>query len=137
MDWLAVPGRTKLLETLAAMREPDCSPMVSTLMFGDTWAAIHFGLRSGRTLHYWFPVYNPELMSYAPGRLLLHHVIMNAATANIDVIDRGEGESQAKRDFPSERHMFYAGVWHRPGVRSFIYRAFKSASWRLEHMKHR
>ncbi len=130
-DWLAPPGRSKLLEILSHVREPDCSPIVSTLAFGDTWAAIHFGLRAGRTLHYWFPVYNPALASYAPGRLLLHHIIANADQGGIEIIDRGSGESQAKRDFPSERHMFYSGVWYRPGLRSFIYRAFQSAVWRM------
>jgi CelD/BcsL family acetyltransferase involved in cellulose biosynthesis len=130
-DWMAPPGRTKLLEILSHVREPDCSPIVSTLAFGDTWAAIHFGLKAGRTLHYWFPVYNPALASYAPGRLLLHHIISNAAQGGIDVIDRGTGESQAKRDFPSERHTFYSGVWYRPGLHSLIYRAYQSLAWRL------
>lgn len=131
VDWLADPGRRKLMEILADGREPDCRPVVSTLMFGDKWAAIHFGLRSHRTLHYWFPVYNPDLGSYAPGRLLLYHVIREAQTAGIAIIDRGEGETQAKKDFPSERHTFYSGVWFRPGVRALIYRAYQSAAWRL------
>lgn len=131
VDWLAAPGRRRLLEILAQSMEPDCRPMVSTLTFGDTWAAIHFGLRSYKTLHYWFPVYNPALATYAPGRLLLHHVISNAQDAGLEVIDRGGGESQAKRDFPSERRSYYSGVWYRPGVRSLIYRACQSAAWRL------
>jgi CelD/BcsL family acetyltransferase involved in cellulose biosynthesis len=130
-DWLAPPSRRELLETLSHVREPDCSPIVSTLAFGDTWAAIHFGLRAGRTLHYWFPVYNPALASYAPGRLLLHQIISNADQGGIEVIDRGTGESQAKRDFPSERRTFYSGVWHRPGMQSWIYRAYQSVAWRL------
>ncbi len=134
-DWLGIPGRKELLEALARTQEPDCSPVVSTLMFGETWAAIHFGIKAGKTLHYWFPVYNPALSSYAPGRLLLYHVILNAATAGIEIIDRGEGESQAKQDFPSERQVFYSGVWHRPGLRSFIYRAHQSLSWRLSSLR--
>jgi CelD/BcsL family acetyltransferase involved in cellulose biosynthesis len=135
MDWLEATGRTTLLETLAHLRDADCSPVVSTLMFGDQWAAIHFGLRSNKTLHYWFPVYNPELASYAPGRLLLHHVILHAQAAGLELIDRGEGESQAKRDFPSERHLFYSGVWSRPGARGFLYRAYQSAGWRLSRLQ--
>ena len=104
-------------------------------MYGDVWAAIHFGLRSAKTLHYWFPVYNPELSTYAPGRLLLHHVIANAQQAGLEIIDRGAGESQAKRDFPSERRIFHAGVWHRPGLKSLAYRAYQSAIWRLERLR--
>ena len=131
-DWLALPGRHGLLERLAEAREADCRPIVSTLMYGDTWAAIHFGLRSGKTLHYWFPVYNPALAAYAPGRLLLHQVISHAQQAGIEIIDRGAGESQAKRDFPSERQMFLSGVWHRPSLRTLAYRTYQSAKWRLE-----
>lgn len=135
IDWLAASGRRKLLEILARVCEPDCSPIVSTLAFGDTWAAIHFGLRAGRTLHYWFPVYNPALASYAPGRLLLHNIISNADQGGLEVIDRGSGETQAKRDFPSERHTFYSGVWYRPGLHSLVYRAYQSALWRMPKLK--
>lgn len=131
-DWLALPGRRVLLERLAEARGADCRPIVSTLMYGDTWAAIHFGLRSGKTLHYWFPVYNPALATYAPGRLLLHQVISHAQQAGIEIIDRGAGETQAKRDFPSERQVFLSGVWHRAGLRNLAYRAYQSAKWRLE-----
>ena len=134
-DWLALPGRRALLECLAQSREPDCMPIVSTLMYGDKWAAIHFGLRSGKTLHYWFPVYNPALATFAPGRLLLHHVIMNAQHAGLEIIDRGAGESQAKRDFPSERRVFHSGTWHRPGLQSLTYRAYQSAKWRMETLR--
>jgi CelD/BcsL family acetyltransferase involved in cellulose biosynthesis len=133
-DWLATSGRSKLLEILSHVDEPDCSPIVSTLSFGDTWAAMHFGLRAGRTLHYWFPVYNPALASYAPGRLLLHHIISNADQGGIEMIDRGTGESQAKRDFPSERHLFYSGVWYRPGMHSYVYRAYQSALWKMSKL---
>lgn len=136
-DWLALPGRRTLLERLAEAREPDCTPIVSTLIYGDVWAAIHFGLRSDKTLHYWFPVYNPALSTYAPGRLLLHHVISNAQHAGIEIIDRGAGESQAKRDFPSERRVFLSGVWHRPGLRALAYRAYQSAIWRAESLRQR
>ena len=131
-DWLALPGRRVLLERLAETRGADCRPVVSTLMYGDTWAAIHFGLCAGKTLHYWFPVYNPALATYAPGRLLLHQVISHAQLAGIEIIDRGAGESQAKRDFPSERQIFMSGVWHRPALRTLVYRAYQSAKWRME-----
>lgn len=135
IDWLAAPGRRKLLELLAHSNDPDCSPVVSTLMFGDTWAAIHFGLTSKNTLHYWFPVYNPSFAAYAPGRLLLHHVIANAHEAGIQVIDRGAGESQAKMDFPSERHLFYTGAWHTSSLRAFVYAGYRSASSRLSRLR--
>ncbi len=130
-DWLASTSRRSLMALLAASREEDCSGTLSTLWFGDTWAAMHFGLRSSRTLHYWFPVYNPELAQFAPGRLLLRNIILHAAENSVAVIDRGLGESQAKNDFPSVSQTFYSGAWHRPGLRSFAYRAYQSTRWRV------
>lgn len=130
-DWLGMPGRTTLLQRLATSRASECRGVLSSLWFGETWAAMHFGLLSGETLHYWLPVYNSALTSLAPGRLLLRNVILNASAAGIKVIDRGVGETQAKNDFPSERQSFGSGAWHRPGIRSLSYRAYQSAKWRL------
>jgi CelD/BcsL family acetyltransferase involved in cellulose biosynthesis len=130
-DWLAPRGRQALIETLAQSNAEDCRGTLSTLWFGETWAAMHFGLRSLSTLHYWFPVYNPELSQFAPGRLLLRNIILSAAANGITVIDRGLGESQAKQDFPSDRQLFYSGAWHRPGLRSLTYRALQSVRWRV------
>lgn len=130
-DWLGLPGRTALLEQLALSRASECRGVLSSLWFGETWAAMHFGLMAGQTLHYWLPVYNAELSALAPGRLLLRNVILNAGAAGIKAIDRGVGETQAKNDFPSERQTFSSGVWHRPGLRSLAYRTYQSARWRL------
>lgn len=133
--WLAPPGRTELIRALSGTTDPDCTGTLSTLSFGDTWAAMHFGLRSAGTLHYWFPVYNPALSSYAPGRLLLRQIILNAAIHGIRIIDRGVGESDAKQDFQSEQQFFYTGAWHRSTLRGFGYRAYQSARWRLASAK--
>ena len=130
-DWLARPGRTRLLQELARTNAPDCSGQLSVLSFGDSWAAMHFGLRSRRTLHYWFPVYNPALNSYAPGRLLLHAIIHHAEAAGLTVIDRGIGESAAKRDFVSTPRQYFSGVWHRPSAGGLSYRILQSLRWRL------
>ncbi len=69
-DWLAVRWKQKLLEVLAASKEETCQGVMSTLHAGDTWVASHFGLRCCGVLHYWFPVYNPEMSSFGPGHLL-------------------------------------------------------------------
>jgi O-antigen/teichoic acid export membrane protein/CelD/BcsL family acetyltransferase involved in cellulose biosynthesis len=134
-DWLAAPGRTRLLRELAKTRAPDCSGQLSILSFGDSWAAMHFGLRSRQTLHYWFPVYNPALNTYAPGRLLLHAIIHHAADAGIAVIDRGIGESAAKRDFASVPRSYFSGVWYRPGLGGLSCRLLQSAQWRLKSLR--
>jgi CelD/BcsL family acetyltransferase involved in cellulose biosynthesis len=119
------------LEHLAGMQDPTCRAVLSTLHAGDTWVASHFGLMYRRTLHYWFPVYNPALKSFAPGRLLVAAIVRSAGENDVACIDRGAGDSPAKKDFATEQHHFVRGLWHLPGLSSTLYRAGLSVSWRV------
>jgi CelD/BcsL family acetyltransferase involved in cellulose biosynthesis len=136
-DALAAPWTTRLLHQLLGSRSQQCAPFLSTLHAGDTWVASHFGLRFEERLHYWFPVYNPELKRYAPGRLLLKATIDAARDHGIRIIDRGEGESQAKLDFANDRHDFHAGAWSRTTLRATLTRALNSLAWRIQERKRR
>jgi CelD/BcsL family acetyltransferase involved in cellulose biosynthesis len=120
-----------VLKVLAGTRHDVCSGVLSTLYAGDTWVASHFGLRSGNVLHYWFPVYNPDLREFAPGRMLLKRICEAAENEGVRCIDRGAGDSQAKRDMANERHLFYRGAWFQPGMKSTTVRAVHSLKWRL------
>ncbi len=111
---------------------PDCSGVLSTLHAGDTWVASHFGIMHRDMLHYWFPVYNPKLTDYSPGRQLLAAIIRSADATGVACIDRGAGESPAKRAFATERHQFERGFWYRPHVNSLLYRAGLSMAWRTK-----
>lgn len=130
-DSLAQEWKRKLLENLAGVKEPTCSGILSVLYAGETWVASHFGLRSKTVMHYWFPVYNPDLREFAPGRLLLKHVCEAAPREGIRCIDRGAGDSQAKRDIANEQHLYYRGAWYQPGPRAAAVRALHSLKWRL------
>jgi CelD/BcsL family acetyltransferase involved in cellulose biosynthesis len=136
-DWLAMRGREKLVEILSTADRPECTGVISTLQFGDTWAAIHLGLRSHATLHYWLPVYNPELSAYAPGRLLLRQIILQASALQLGVIDRGCGVTQAKRDFPSVERGYFAGDWQQWGPSALTARAIRSLGWRWSAYRRR
>jgi len=131
-DSLAYEWRRKLLRVLAAQQESTCSGVLSVLYAGDTWVASHFGIRSRRVLHYWFPVYNPELREFAPGRLLMKYMCEAAGAEGIRCIDLGGGDSQAKRDVGNERHLFYRGAWFQPGPRAVLVRGANSLRWRVE-----
>ena len=130
-DVFSHPWRYRLAQSLARSNSPDCRGVVSTLYAGDTWVASHFGLCGYGTLHYWFPVYNRDLHAFAPGRLLLKRIIEAADEHHIEKIDRGSGDTQAKREFANARHTYYRGAWFRPGLRSTIYRLNCSLRWRL------
>lgn len=134
-DSMASPEKRKFLAALAAVDDPDCRPTLSTLHAGDEWVCSHFGLMYGSTLHYWFPVYNPQMRSFGPGRLLVKAIIDSAEENGVTRIDRGAGDSQAKLDFATSRHHFLRGVWALPGISSFAYRAGLSAKWRLQALR--
>jgi CelD/BcsL family acetyltransferase involved in cellulose biosynthesis len=131
VDVLRPKWKRDILHALCGTRDEQCRGTVSTLYAGDTWVASHFGLRSGSALHYWFPVYNPELKALAPGRILLKQIILGAQPLGLERIDRGAGDSVAKRDFSTSQHFFLEGLWQRPGLAALAHRVELGISWRL------
>src|SRR4029077_21289570 len=130
-DALGDQRNRDFLVRLAGSRDPLCSGSMSTLYAGETWIASHFGLRCNKTLHYWFPVYNPELRALSPGRLLLKSIIDASDETGLTQIDRGAGDTVAKRDFSTSSHHFGRGLWKRANAISAGYRLGLSLRWRL------
>jgi CelD/BcsL family acetyltransferase involved in cellulose biosynthesis len=130
-DVLSAERTRAVLHTLYRTRDAQCSGIVSTLHAGDIWVAAHFGLRSASTLHYWFPVYNPALKSFAPGRILLKQIIHSAQSNGLERIDRGGGDSVAKRDFATSQRFFYSGLWQRPSPAALAHHIGLAIDWRL------
>ena len=100
------------------------------LYAGNQWVSGHFGLQSGATLHYWFPVYGERFSAYSPGRVLFKHVVLNARDAGITLIDRGEGDTAAKREFATESHQLYRGL-EAQGLRGQILAGAQRLAWRF------
>ncbi len=130
-DALDRPWKLALLEILSRTEADSCRGLLSTLSAGGQWVAIHFGIVGNGVLQYWLPVYNPALSKYAPGRLLIHHIIESSAAAALHTIDRGEGDTSSKRELANEEHQFYRGAWTRPSVSSGLMRGINSLKWRL------
>ena len=120
----------RLLAHLLAHPSDGCRVRLSLLKAGDQWVSSHFGLQSGTTLHYWFPVYGEAFASYSPGRILFKHVILQASANGIRLIDRGEGDTAAKRDFATESHQFYKGLEGR-GLRGLGLAFAQRCAWRF------
>lgn len=131
----AVAWRRRFLEILAECRETTCSGMLSTLYAGETWVASHFGLRSEHTLHFWFPVYNPELSKFSPGLVLMKALIENSPALGIRTIDCGAGDAPYKRACSNDQHTYYRGAWTTSSPQSLIWRAAESVRWRLERLR--
>jgi len=131
-DALGDERSRRFLRLLAEGDDPLCRGIVSTLHAGDTWVASHFGLMHRDTLHFWFPVYNPELQQFSPGRVMVTSIIKRADELGIRRIDRGVGDSPAKRDFANVEHTFTRGLWYRRNLPAIFVRAGLSLRWRLK-----
>lgn len=131
-DPLTEERTRRFLAELSESDDPLCRGVVSTLHAGDTWVASHFGLMHRGTLHFWFPVYNPDLQSYSPGRMLVATILRRAAELGVTTIDRGVGDSQAKRDFANSEHRFSRGLWHRSNLPANVIKADMALRWRLK-----
>jgi CelD/BcsL family acetyltransferase involved in cellulose biosynthesis len=107
--------------------------VISSLEAGGRLLAAHFGLRRGPILHYWFPVYDPALARYGPGRLLLAAIIEAAPLHGISRIERGVGTTQAKRDFANAEVTYGRGLLLAGGLRSTLTRSLLAAHWRWQY----
>ncbi|MFZ6691563.1 GNAT family N-acetyltransferase [Undibacterium sp. SXout20W] len=134
-DALADSWKIKLLEQLLCTESPACTGLLSELYAGDQWIASHFGIMGNGILQYWFPVYNPSMAKYSPGRLLLKYIYSMAIQHQVHTIDRGEGTSHGKNEIRSEEHLFYRGAWYNNAPSAFIVRSFQSLVWRLNTKK--
>lgn len=133
-DALGRPEVKSLLAELQQSHAPECRGVLSTLYAGDQWVASHFGLMSHGTLHFWFPVYNPDMRTYSPGRMLVLSVIRQASELGVLCIDRGAGDTPAKRDFANASHSYSRGLWQRPGVTALAVRASLAVQWRWKRI---
>jgi CelD/BcsL family acetyltransferase involved in cellulose biosynthesis len=130
-DVFGDPRRLRVIEALTEAPRPDCMPVLSTLTAGERVLARHLGLLHAGVLNYWFPVYDVAAQKISPGRLLLWHMIERAEALGIRLVDRGSGDSEAKRDFSTGtvrlgRANFLAGT-----ARGRIAHLLQAAEWQL------
>jgi CelD/BcsL family acetyltransferase involved in cellulose biosynthesis len=130
-DGFEDPARLRLIEALLAAPSPECRPLLTTLAAGGRVLAQHLGLRCGGALSYWFPVYDPAAQKISPGRLLLWRTLEAAAELGLSLIDRGEGDSEAKRDFSTGTARFGVAHWTSGTWRATAARVWQAAVWRL------
>lgn len=100
-DVLSTDWTRALLQTLW-QEQGELHADMHALYFGDTLAAIDFGLSDGVTFHSWMVAYNNELQHLAPGIQLLEELIDGAGELGYNRIDLGEGIDGYKRHYVSE-----------------------------------
>lgn len=119
------------LRYFLAHKTKNAYPVLSVLRSGGKIVAAHYGLLSGGVLHRWFPSYDPEYANYSPGKILYKEMLLNAKGLGITCIDRGDGDSMAKRDFATEEHFYYKGLVHA-GFRGALVALMRRIFWKLK-----
>jgi CelD/BcsL family acetyltransferase involved in cellulose biosynthesis len=96
IDHLAAQWTRELLRSIAEFDNGEFAGMLSALFAGDHLVAAHLGIRSGKVLHGWFPVYDREFEKYSPGMLFWIRLVEQSATLGIETIDLGCGDERYK-----------------------------------------
>ncbi len=97
-DMFAEPWFKAVVETTSQHDSRLFRGALSVLSLGTRPIAIHYGLISDRTWHYWFPAYDPDFGKYSPGMNLLLLMIEAAPKAGIEFIDLGKGQGVRYKD---------------------------------------
>lgn len=96
VDHLAPAWRRAFVKRTAAFRSEHFSGMTCALYAGRHLLAAHLGLRSGRVLHGWLPVYNRCFHRYSPGVMMWALLADQAPNFGITRIDLGMGAEHYK-----------------------------------------
>jgi len=96
LDLFARPWARDLVNIISTYHDPHFAGMLSVLRVDGRPIAVHFGIRSLRFWHYWFPAYDPAFQRYSPGILLLLKMIERAPALGIEAIDFGKGDNHYK-----------------------------------------
>jgi CelD/BcsL family acetyltransferase involved in cellulose biosynthesis len=80
--------------------------------------AVHLGMHSQHTLHWWLTTYNPELRKYSPGANLLIELARAAQARGLSRVDLGYGEEDYKNSFKNGEISTYSLVLDASALRA-------------------
>jgi CelD/BcsL family acetyltransferase involved in cellulose biosynthesis len=128
----------RLIGTLNEARSDDCRLVMHRLEAGGRILAQHLGLQYHDVLSHWFPVYDREARSVSPGRLLIWHMIQQAAEDGIRLIDFGQGDALYKRELATGSARYGRADWSSSAIWSrTVARAWQSMEWRFTSARRR
>lgn len=125
------PGNASLLRELGRSFLASCKGQLSSISVNGELVAAHFGLQSNATLHFWFPVYDERYSAYSPGRILFRRILFASQQEGINMIDRGEGDTTAKRDFANDTHQYFKGM-ATSGLLGWLVGSLLRLSWKRQ-----
>ena len=109
VNHLAPDWTVALLRRVVSHQGQQFGGMMSALYAGDELIAAHLGMRNGSVMHWWFPTYNRQFMSYSPGIILLAKLAQAASSLGIERIDLGKGDERYKSGFKSGAFVLAVG----------------------------
>jgi len=104
LDWV-----TRVLDRIFATNGREFAGSMSALFAGSRLVAAHFGMRSRKTLHLWFPAYDRDMEAYSPGILMHLELFRAAADAGIERVDFGAGREPYKLSMTSNSTLVSEG----------------------------
>ncbi|MHA6289521.1 GNAT family N-acetyltransferase [Maricaulis sp. CAU 1757] len=113
-DVFSVRWTRRLMEAVLARRGPGLNGVASSLRVNGELAAVHVGMRSERSVQYWFPAYSPAHAHVSPGLLLLVETARWAAQLGCTTIELGKGDYAFKKDLASYQVALGSGYWAAP-----------------------
>ncbi|MFZ6707674.1 GNAT family N-acetyltransferase [Undibacterium sp. TC9W] len=127
LDWVR-----QVMDEIRAANAPDFAGLLSTLYAGDTLIAAHFGMRSGKVMHYWFPWYHTDFAEHSPGLILLTQCARHAAQTGITTIDLGRGDQPYKLRFATGANQLCEGAVSSPAILSSLQAGLYHAKQKLK-----
>ncbi len=123
LDVFVASWARQLIEDLFDTDTPALAGLLSTVEINGALAAAHFGMRSDRALHYWFPVYWPEFSKLGPGLTLYLEIARFLEARGIKEIHLGPGDYDFKRRLSNAGFGVVAGRLERPSFAHAMVRA--------------
>jgi CelD/BcsL family acetyltransferase involved in cellulose biosynthesis len=84
------------LQRIHAAQTPGFAGVLSMLYIGDEPISACFNMRSGTTLHHWFPSYDKKFAKYSPGLINIIKTAQHVAELGIKTYDFGSGDYEYK-----------------------------------------
>lgn len=115
LDWAR-----QFLNRLRQRQTGSLQGALSTLRVDGKLLAVHFGIHTAQTLHYWFPSYDSAYSRYSPGLIILLELAQHCSQRQISRIDLGKGDDGYKYSFASGSDTVLTGAADLRPVRKAV-----------------
>ena len=100
----------RLMHRLLETAQPDFAGLFSILRCSGRPVAMHLGMRSAHTWHYWTTAYDQEFKRYSPGLIMLAEMIRHAPGLGLEELDMGKDGFKYKRRLHTHTVQLAEGV---------------------------